>query len=114
MSLSEHPERCPAGDCVVLTVVGCLDTEGASILRTALINLLYDGQRHLVLHLEGVDLLDSAGLGVLVGALRRARQSGGSLRLVCTQQQVLKVFGVTGLDTVLPIHPSVEEAVAAG
>ncbi len=79
-----------------------------------MINLLHDGQRHLVLHLEGVDLLDSAGLGVLVGALKRARQSGGSLRLVCTQQQVLKVFRVTGLDTVLPIHPSVEEAVAAG
>ena len=65
------------------------------------------------MHLEGVQLLDSSGLGVLVGGLKRARQAHSSLQLVCAQHPVLKVLRVTGLQQVFLIHHSVAAAVGA-
>jgi anti-sigma B factor antagonist len=64
--------------------------------------------------MEGVEFLDSTGLGVLVGALKRARAGGGSVGLACNQPKILKIFNVTGLEKVFTIYPSVDEAVAAG
>jgi len=43
-----------------------------------------------------VEFLDSAGLGVLVGGLKRVRAHDGSLDLVCTQERILKIFRITG------------------
>jgi anti-sigma B factor antagonist len=63
--------------------------------------------------MERVDFLDSTGLGVLVGGLKRVRAHDGSLRLVCTQERILKIFRITGLTKVFPIHASVDEAVGA-
>ena len=54
--------------------------------------------------MEGVEFLDSTGLGVLVGGLKRVRAHDGSLRLVCTQERILKIFRITGLTKVFPIH----------
>ena len=54
--------------------------------------------------MEGVDFLDSTGLGVLVGGLKRVRAHEGTLRLVCTQERILKIFRITGLTKVFPIH----------
>ncbi|CAM5253544.1 hypothetical protein SHIRM173S_09411 [Streptomyces hirsutus] len=48
-----------------------------------------------------------------VGGLKRVRAHEGSLRLVCNQERILKIFRITGLTKVFPIHTSVEEAVAA-
>lgn len=80
---------------VILAVGGCLDHVTAPLLRERLIELLSSGRRCFVLDLEGVELLDSTGLGVLAGALKRARQARGSLQLVCTQHRILRVFQVT-------------------
>ena len=54
--------------------------------------------------MENVEFLDSTGLGVLVGGLKRVRAHDGSLRLVCTQERILKIFRITGLTKVFPIH----------
>ena len=51
---------------------------------------------------------------VLVGGLKRVRSHDGSLHLVCTQEKILKVFRITGLTKVFPIHDSVDDAVAVG
>ena len=67
----------------------------------------------MVLDLSRLTFLDSTGLGVLVGGLKRVRAHEGSLRLVCTQERILKIFRITGLTKVFPIHASVAEAVAA-
>ena len=63
--------------------------------------------------MERVDFLDSTGLGVLVGGLKRVRAHDGTLRLVCTQERILKIFRITGLTKVFPIHASVDEAVSS-
>ena len=101
------------GDRTVVIMGGGIDVYTAPKLREQLIDLVSSGAYHLVVDMEGVKLLDSTGLGVLVGGLKRVRAHEGSLRLVCTQERILKIFPITGLTKVFPIHSSVEEAVAA-
>jgi len=96
----------------VLEVAGEIDVYTAPKLREKLIELVSEGNYHLVIDLEKVDFLDSTGLGVLVGSLKRVRNHGGSLQLVCTQEKILKIFRITGLTKVFPIHGSVAEATA--
>ena len=56
-----------------------------------------------------VDVVESTGLGALIGGRRRARALNGSLTLVCAETPVLKVFRVTGLDKVFEIHDSIDD-----
>lgn len=98
----------------VLAVTGEVDVATAPRLREQLISLVSDGKVKIVVDLEGVDFLDSTGLGVLVGALKRVRTQDGELALVCTEARILKVFEITGLTKVFPMHRSVDEAVAPG
>jgi len=56
--------------------------------------------------------MDSTGLGVLVGGLKRVRTHEGSLELVCTQERLLKIFRITGLAKVFAIHGSQADALA--
>ena len=77
-----------------------------------MVELIETGTNELVVDLEGVDFIDSTGLGVLVGAVRRARAADGDVRLVCTNSRLLKVFDVTGLDEVFTIAESIDTAVA--
>ena len=58
--------------------------------------------------MEAVEFLDSTGLGVLVGGLKKVRAHDGSLELVCTQDRLLKIFRITGLAKVFVIHDSAE------
>ena len=101
------------GGRTVVEVGGEIDVYTAPVLRERLNDLVGDGHHHLVVDMEHVDFLDSTGLGVLVGGLKRVRSHDGSLRLVCTQEKILKVFRITGLTKVFPIHDTVDEAVAA-
>jgi anti-sigma B factor antagonist len=98
----------------VVSIYGELDVATAPSLREQLIGLVGDGSTKLVLDLEGVDFLDSTGLGVIVSALKRARTNGGDLRLVCTQARIRRLFEITGLDKAVPLHPSLDAAVAGG
>ncbi len=97
----------------VLAVSGEVDVATAPRLREQLVQLVNQGNHHLVVDLEGVDFLDSTGLGVLVGALKRVRLQEGELTLVCTQPRIVKVFDITGLSKVFTLHESVDSAVAA-
>ncbi|NLU67886.1 anti-sigma factor antagonist BldG [Streptomyces sp. HNM0574] len=101
------------GDRTIVAVGGEIDVYTAPKLREQLVELVNDGSYHLVVDMEGVDFLDSTGLGVLVGGLKRVRAHEGSLRLVCNQERILKIFRITGLTKVFPIHRSVDEAVSA-
>ena len=101
------------GGKTIVAVGGEIDVYTAPKLRDKITELVGDGHHNLVIDMESVDFLDSTGLGVLVGGLKRVRAHDGSLRLVCTQERILKIFRITGLTKVFPIHASVEEALAA-
>ena len=101
------------GDATVIAVGGEIDVYTAPKLREQLVELVNAGQYHLVVDMEQVEFLDSTGLGVLVGGLKRVRAHDGSLRLVCTQERILKIFRITGLTKVFPIHDSVAAAIGA-
>lgn len=100
------------GQYEVLEVTGEIDVYTAPRLRERLIDLVNQGHHHLVVDVEKVEFLDSTGLGVLVGGLKRVRANGGSLLIVCTQERLLKIFRITGLEKVFGIYGSVHEATA--
>ena len=96
----------------VLEVGGEVDVATAPRLREQLIALVNDERFRIVVDLEHVDFIDSTGLGVLIGALKRVRSHDGDLALVCTEPRILKVFEITGLLNVFSVHPTVDVAVA--
>lgn len=100
----------PAGDFTVLEVGGEIDVYTAPKLRERLVTLAEGGANRIIVDLSGVEFLDSTGLGVLVGALKRARAVDGALKLVCGTERILKIFRITGLHEVFAIYGSVPEA----
>jgi anti-sigma B factor antagonist len=97
----------------VVDVEGEIDVYTAPRLRELLIDLVNKNNYQLVVNMEKVEFLDSTGLGVLVGGLKRVRAHDGSLDLVCTQERILKIFRITGLTKVFGIHETVDVAIAA-
>lgn len=98
------------GDVVLVTIRGDVDVYTAPGLRDHLDHLIVTGHHHLVIDLEQVPFMDSTGLGVLVGRLKRTRLQEGSLRLVCTVPRILRVFEITGLNQVLSVYADAGEA----
>ncbi len=96
----------------VLEVGGEIDVYTAPRLRERLNEVAGSGQQHIVVDLGRVEFLDSTGLGVLVGVHRRLQATKGSLGLVCPHERLLKIFRITGLDSVFDIYGSVEDATA--
>jgi len=97
----------------IVAVGGEIDVYTAPRLRDKITELVGEGAYHLVVDMQAVEFLDSTGLGVLVGALKKVRQHDGSLELVCTQERLLKIFRITGLAKVFVIHDTAEAALAA-
>lgn len=97
----------------VLAVAGEIDVETAPQLRQAITELTTAGATDVVLDLTGVGFMDSTGLSVLVGALRRIRAHDGAMRIVSTQESTLRLFEVTGLSKVFFVDDTVEGAVRA-
>ena len=96
----------------IVAVGGEIDVYTAPKLRDKITELVAAGVYDIVIDMEAVEFLDSTGLGVLVGALKRVRSNDGELSLVCTQPRIRKVFEVTGLTKVFNLYDSVDEAVA--
>ena len=101
-----------ADGCTIVAVTGELDIHTAPGLQSAISELIDDGVHDLVIDLTTTEFIDSTGLGVLVAALKKARAHRGSLRLVCSQERLLKVFRITGLLQDFAIHDSLEAALA--
>lgn len=94
----------------VVSISGEVDVATAPILRDRLQELAAGGASTVVVDLHQMTFLDSTGLGVLVGALKRCREGGGELRLVAPQPRILKLLDITGLMGVFSLHDTVAEA----
>ena len=101
------------GEHKVLTARGELDVATVPAFRAQLLPLVQASTPSVVVDLSDVHFIDSAGLRVIVDALTNARRRDGDLRLACPDASLRRTFEITGLDQVLAIHTSVEEATAA-
>jgi len=95
---------------VIVTVGGEIDISTVSGLRERLFELAETGQP-LIVDLEQISFIDSAGLGALVGASRLAEARGGSLHAICAQPQTQKLLWLTGVNRRIPLFSSLDEAV---
>ena len=96
----------------VIDVEGKIDISTAPRLRELLIDLVSTDNCQLIVNMDKVEFLDSTGLGVLVGGLKRVRAHDGSLDLACTRERILKLFRITGLTKVFGIYETVNQAIA--
>jgi anti-sigma B factor antagonist len=88
----------------VIQVAGELDSFSACELRAGIADGL--GRPGVILDIQDVPFVDSAGLGAIVGGVRRLREAGASVALCCTRSSVLRLLGTTGLDRIVPIADS--------
>ena len=97
----------------VIELGGEVDLYTAPEFKERMVQVIEDGKKHVVVDLSKATFIDSTTLGVLVGGVKRLRPAGGSLTLVCTDPNICKIFEITGLDRVFPIHSSRDDALAA-
>lgn len=91
--------------------VGELDAYTVTSFRETLGELATSAQ--LVIDLSEVPFMDSAGLGALIGGIRRAREHGGEVAVACSRPTLTRLLHTTGFDRIVPVTETLEEAVAA-
>ena len=94
------------GTQTIVALAGEIDLSNHVALRTALNDLIVGGSVDLVLDLTDVTFMDSTGLGAMIGTRRRVHAFQGSLAIVLTNDAILRVFEVTGLDKVFDLYDS--------
>jgi anti-sigma B factor antagonist len=99
------------GDVTILELKGKLALgDGAELLRSSVNSLTGQGRVKLVLHLEGVPFVDSAGLGEIVRAHTAAKRGSGALKLVKPTQRILDLLTITKVRNILETFDSEEAA----
>jgi anti-sigma B factor antagonist len=85
-------------------VTGEVDVASAGLLKDTLYSVVDEGHDRVVVDTAEMSFIDSSGLGVLVGALKRVRERDGALVLRGLQPPARKVIDITGLDEVFTIE----------
>jgi anti-anti-sigma factor len=102
-----------SGKTAVVTAAGEIDLTNAECLRDSLMSAFNAGAAAVVVDLTATTFLDSAGVTALVRASRRATASEAALRVAVTAPSVLRVLNLVGIDQLVPVHPSLAEALAS-
>ena len=98
------------GATLAFTLRGSLDLATAPTVRAALSEATETSSHDLIIDLTQLEFLDSTGLGVLIGAHRRAAERGGSFRLIVSDGPISRLLNITGLIGVFAVYHSVEDA----
>lgn len=99
-----------SGQALVVSVTGRIDTVSAPDFQQKIEEILAQGETRIVVDLEKLDYVSSAGLrSILIGA-QKAKAVRGSLSCCALRGMVKKVFEISGFGTMLPIFDSVEDA----
>lgn len=97
----------------LLEVSGRVDSLSADELREALQTSIDHGYNKLVLELNGVEYMSSAGLREMVSALKTVKKSGGDIRLANPSEKVKEVLELAGLHTIFQVYVTTVEAVGS-
>jgi anti-sigma B factor antagonist len=95
------------------TIVGDVDVHTAPTLRSGALEIIQQGHPRLVLDLAPVGFCDSAGLSAIIGIWHAAQEAGGSLCLAAVPDRLMRMLSMTGVDSLLPVHATTADAVAA-
>lgn len=98
-------------DFTVCRPVGELDAYTVGQFREALAELTTASR--LLIDLSSVPFMDSAGLGALIGGIRRAREAGGDVAVACSRPTLTRLLHTTGFDRIVPVTETVEGAMSA-
>jgi anti-sigma B factor antagonist len=98
------------GHVAIVTVFGQADLHTAPELRSAIGEAIEGGAGALVIDLSEATFIDSMTLGVLLGALKQLRPSGGSVSIVCSDPHIRRIFEITLLDRVFALHETRDAA----
>ncbi|MCA1595176.1 MAG: STAS domain-containing protein [Chloroflexi bacterium] len=96
-----------------ITVKGEVDIYTAAQVRQTILGAVDGGRVQLVANLHEVTYLDSTGLGVFIGALKRARERSGDMVIVCAHPRLVKIFEITGLTKIFRVFPDESSAIEA-
>ncbi|HIE08362.1 MAG TPA: anti-sigma factor antagonist [Armatimonadetes bacterium] len=97
----------------VIKVRGDVDIYTAPQLRETIHKVVDAGRSDVIVDLGGVDFIDSTGLGVLIGGLRRARERGGELVIASPSERVRRILEITDLRRIFRIFKTADEAISA-
>ena len=101
-----------SNDIHIVAIAGNLDSTTSPEAQKALDSVLA-GARKVALDFSKLDYISSAGLRVLLGAAKKLRASGGTLRMFGLNQSVREVFEISGFSAILAVYPSEAEALGA-
>ena len=96
---------------VLCRLSGELDAYTVAQFREALTELA--DKQFILVDLSHVPFMDSAGLGALIGGIRRARENNGDVAVACDRPSLIRLLHTTGFDRIVPVRETVEEAVLA-
>ena len=99
------------GKTIVVAAKGRLDSNTSKDFEARLLGLAANPEASLVIDLGNVDYVSSAGLRVLLMALKKVKAGKGKLALCAVQSHVREVFDISGLSTVFSIHPERQAAI---
>jgi len=92
-----------------INLEGEIDVYTSPKLKEKILELIDGGEVSFVVNLERVTYIDSTGLGVLIGALKRTREKRGSLYLIYSNPRLKRIFEITGLDKNFSIYNNEKE-----
>ena len=104
-------DRPESADYVQLCPEGELDAYSVAQFREAFAEL--GAEPRLIVNLAGVQFMDSAGLGALIGGIRKVRDNDGRIAVFCDRANITRLLHTTGFDRIVPVKEDLGEAVSA-
>jgi anti-sigma B factor antagonist len=103
--------RRDAEEVSILNIQGFLDAHTAPDFEHELQNLLKDSRFKIVVNLDGLQYISSAGLGVFMGVIEDIRSNSGDLKICCAGNKVFKVFDLLGFPSLYEFYASEDQAI---
>jgi anti-sigma B factor antagonist len=95
----------------ILNIQGYLDAHTAPDFESHLEKLIKENNFNIIVNLDGLQYISSAGLGVFMGVIEDIRNNGGDLKICCAAPKVFKVFDLLGFPSLYEFFNSEEEAI---
>ncbi|MGH2834321.1 MAG: STAS domain-containing protein [Solirubrobacteraceae bacterium] len=100
-----------SGQINVVSAGGELDYAACPRLRALLSEATKSGQAAVLVDLAGASFIDSTVIGVLISTAAKLKDLGRRLVIACDEEQIINIFGIVGLDEIIDVYASREQAV---